>query len=79
MTTIRMLLTIITASNCHLHKLDISSAFLHGDLHEEVYMEVPHRLTAHLGIPIWPQASQSKVLLKAVLFPYSMWLLSVHF
>ena len=39
MTTIRLLLSIVSTLNWHLHQLDINTAFLHGDLEEQVYMK----------------------------------------
>ncbi|KAI0489218.1 hypothetical protein KFK09_029060 [Dendrobium nobile] len=41
MTTIRMLLTLALHRNCSTLQLDVSNAFLHGDLTENIYMRQP--------------------------------------
>ena len=41
MTTIRVILSIVAAENLHLEQLDVKTAFLNGDLDEEIYMTQP--------------------------------------
>ena len=40
-TTIRLLLSLVVSKNWHIRHLDISNAFLHGDLTKLIYMEQP--------------------------------------
>ncbi|MCO5569096.1 hypothetical protein L7F22_022803 [Adiantum nelumboides] len=41
MTTLRMVLSLVAKEDMELVQLDVKSAFLHGDLHEDIYMEQP--------------------------------------
>ncbi len=41
MITVKVIITMATAKRWSLHQMDVENVFLHGDLHEEVYMEQP--------------------------------------
>ena len=41
MTSIRTILSIAASLDLEVEKLDVKTAFLHGDLEEEIYMEQP--------------------------------------
>lgn len=38
MSTVRVLLALATSNNWFLHQMDMNNTFLHGDLHEEMYI-----------------------------------------
>jgi len=41
MASVRYFLIVAVARGWELHELDVKNAFLHGDLHEEIYMTLP--------------------------------------
>lgn len=43
--TIRVLLSIAARDDLQIMQFDVKTAFLHGDLQEEIYMEIPEGVT----------------------------------
>jgi len=41
LTTVCILLALVTANDWFIHQWDVDNAYLHGDLHEEIYMKPP--------------------------------------
>lgn len=47
MSTIRVILALASINRWYLHQLDVSNAFLHGDLLKDVYMAIPPDVNGH--------------------------------
>ncbi|CAM8887204.1 unnamed protein product [Rhodiola kirilowii] len=49
MSSVRLFLSVASIKGWELHQMDVHNAFLHGDLHKEVYMRPPPGFAAPNG------------------------------
>lgn len=77
--TIRVLLTYTLANGWSIHQLDIHNAFLHGVLHEDVFMEQPHGFATSTDIPLVCKLHKALYGLRAWFERLSTFLLSIGF
>ena len=54
LTSVKLLLALASAKGWALNQMDVSNAFLHGDLEEEIYMSLPQGYTPPLGTTLPP-------------------------
>lgn len=64
MTTVRTVLSLTAYHNWHVHQLDVYNAFLQGDLHDEVYMQLPEEFLS--------QGESSGLVYRLVKFLYGL-------
>ena len=53
MTTLRMMFALVAKSDLDLFHMDVKTAFLHGDLDKEIYMEQPKGFEVSRKMPLY--------------------------
>lgn len=59
LTTIKLLLGVASIKGWNLTQIDVSNAFLHGDLDEDIYMSLPQGYTPPTGQSLPPMSCVS--------------------
>ena len=54
LTSVKLLLSLAAINGWSLNQMDVSNAFLHGDLDEEIYMRLPQGYTPPAGVELSP-------------------------
>lgn len=54
LTSVKLLLSLVAAKGWSLTQMNVSNAFLHGDLDEEIYMSLPQGYTPPPGVVLPP-------------------------
>ena len=49
MTTVRILISLAACKHWNLYQYDVKNAFLHGDIEDEIYMDLPPGYKTHLS------------------------------
>lgn len=77
-TSVRVLFALAAAHNQFFYELDINNAFRHGDLHEQVYMQLPLGYSSTDSCKICKlQASLSPMVCQALIFSFVSWVYSM--
>jgi hypothetical protein len=74
MNSIHLVLALVASHKWEIHQMDVKSAFLHGDLQEEIYMEQPPSYVQNDSNLVFTLRNLSMVLSKLIRLGMLKWL-----